>query len=213
MARRNVIRLARAALSAHLPRGSSCVNESLCSGGYRCREYNTAGLCNNQTRPLFHWYSSNGGVNYGLKFGVSRSIHATAHMSSRDFYDVLGISKNATASEIKKAYLGLAKKLHPDVNKDDPGAANKFQQLQNAYEVLKDEEKRHTFDHLGHDHDAFNSNSAEERGGAGPDFSGFRAFEDIFKNHKVESSYPEMKTIKLKKNTSCSCTRSMPRML
>nr|GMD65202.1 chaperone protein DnaJ GFA2, mitochondrial [Ipomoea batatas] len=214
MARQNVIRLARAALSAHLPRGSSSpvrhtllytrfscykcavrgdetrrlfvlqVNESLCSGG--CREYNTAAC--NQTRPLLHSYSRGANERGWLKFGLSRPdfgrtrfIHATAHMSGRDFYDVLGISKNATASEIKKAYLGLAKQLHPDVNKDDPEAAKKFQEVQKAYEVLKDEEKRQTYDQVGHD--AFNS--AEEHGGAGPGFSGFPGFEDIFKNADI----------------------------
>ncbi|KAG6424577.1 hypothetical protein SASPL_114995 [Salvia splendens] len=58
---------------------------------------------------------------------------------------------NATASEIKKAYYGLAKQLHPDTNKDDPEAEKKFQEVQKAYEVLKDEEKRQQYDQVGHE--------------------------------------------------------------
>ncbi|PKA66385.1 Chaperone protein dnaJ 1, mitochondrial [Apostasia shenzhenica] len=68
----------------------------------------------------------------------NRSFHGTRAMSARDYYDVLGVSKNATASDIKKAYYGLAKKLHPDTNKDDPDAERKFQEVQRAYEVGPD---------------------------------------------------------------------------
>ncbi|CAH9085532.1 unnamed protein product [Cuscuta epithymum] len=180
MARSNATHLARAALSSHLLREPFSVFESTCSAG--CRHYNTS-ICN-KPRPLLQSYFTNG-VNGRVSwkfeqsnayFGQTRSIHATAKMSSRDFYDVLGLNKNATASEIKKAYLGLAKQLHPDVNKDDPEAAKKFQEVQRAYEVLKDDEKRQTYDQVGHD--AFNS--AEENGGAGPGFPGSPGFEDMF---------------------------------
>ncbi|MCL7037921.1 hypothetical protein MKW94_010754 [Papaver nudicaule] len=81
---------------------------------------------------------------------TKRSIHgSTTCMSSRDYYDVLGVSKDASASDIKKAYYDLAKKLHPDVNKDDADAEAKFQELQEAYEVLKDEDKRFNYDNPG----------------------------------------------------------------
>ncbi|KAK9015473.1 hypothetical protein V6N11_006579 [Hibiscus sabdariffa] len=62
----------------------------------------------------------------------------SALLSARDYHETLGVRKNATASEIKKAYFELAKKLHPDVNKDDPKAAKKFREVYGAYEVLKD---------------------------------------------------------------------------
>ncbi|KAF7153004.1 hypothetical protein RHSIM_Rhsim01G0122200 [Rhododendron simsii] len=71
-----------------------------------------------------------------------------AFKAARDYYDTLGVSKNATASEIKKAYYGLAKQLHPDTNKNDPEAEKKFQEVQKAYEVLKDDEKRAQYDQV-----------------------------------------------------------------
>src|SRR6202034_4117327 len=64
----------------------------------------------------------------------------------RDPYDVLGVGKTANAAAIKTAYRKLAKKLHPDANKDDPKAANRFAELNAAHEILGDEDKRKAFD-------------------------------------------------------------------
>ncbi|XP_042029977.1 chaperone protein dnaJ GFA2, mitochondrial-like [Salvia splendens] len=115
--------------------------------------------------------------------GAKRSIHATAQLS-RDFYDVLGVNRNATASEIKKAYYGLAKQLHPDTNKDDQEAEKKFQDVQKAYEVLKGEEKRQQYDQVGHE--AFERAGTGEGGfdpfGGG---GGFNPFQDIFRNADI----------------------------
>lgn len=88
-------------------------------------------------------------------------------MSKRDYYEVLGISRSADAGEIKKAYLKLAKKYHPDCNKDDPESEKKFKEAAEAYEVLKDEQKKSAYDRFGH--------SAFENGGgsAGGGFGGF----------------------------------------
>lgn len=71
-------------------------------------------------------------------------------MPKRDYYDILGIDKNASQEEIKKAYRKRAMKFHPDRNSDDPEAEEKFKQASEAYEVLRDEEKRKRYDQFGH---------------------------------------------------------------
>ncbi len=86
-----------------------------------------------------------------------------------DFYNILGVSKNASDSEIKKAYRKLAIKYHPDKNPDDPKAEEKFKQAAEAYEVLGNKEKRAKYDQFGH--------SAFQGGGFG---SGGMNMEDIF---------------------------------
>lgn len=70
--------------------------------------------------------------------------------SKRDYYEVLGVSKTATAQEIKSAFRKLAKKYHPDLNKDNPDASEKFKEVQEAYEVLSDDQKRKMYDQYGH---------------------------------------------------------------
>ncbi len=92
-------------------------------------------------------------------------------MDKKDYYEVLGVSKDASQAEIKSAFRKLAKKYHPDVSKE-PDAAEKFKEAQEAYAVLSDEEKRKQYDQFGHA--AFNNNGA-----GGYDFSGFD-FSDIF---------------------------------
>ena len=69
----------------------------------------------------------------------------------RDYYEVLGVSKDADAKEIKKAYRKLAMKYHPDKNPGDKAAEEKFKEINEAYEVLSDENKRNTYDRFGHD--------------------------------------------------------------
>lgn len=103
-------------------------------------------------------------------------------MSKKDYYDVLGVSKTATADEIKKAYRKLARQYHPDVNKDNPEAAEKFKEASEAYSVLSDEQKRAQYDQFGHA--AFENGGAGGAGGFGG-FEGFGGFggggmEDIF---------------------------------
>ena len=103
--------------------------------------------------------------------------------SSRNYYDVLGVSKNADEKEIKSAFRKLAKQYHPDINKE-PGAEEKFKEIGEAYAVLSDAEKRRQYDQFGHE--AFTQGAAS--GGFGGGFGGFSAddidlssiFEDLF---------------------------------
>ncbi len=92
--------------------------------------------------------------------------------TKRDYYEVLGVTKNASVEELKKAYRKLARKYHPDVNKEDHDAEDKFKEIQEAYSVLADDDKRYQYDTYGH----------EGMNGQGFDFSGmeFNGFGDIF---------------------------------
>ena len=96
-------------------------------------------------------------------------------MADKDFYEILGVQKNASDDEIKKSYRKLAMKHHPDRNKDDKEAERKFKEAAAAYEILKDPEKRSAYDQYGHD--AFRQGGMGGGQGFG-DFSG--GFSDIF---------------------------------
>ena len=91
----------------------------------------------------------------------------------KDYYEILGVNKDASESEIKKAYRKLAIKFHPDKNPNDKTAEEKFKEISSAFEVLKDPDKRRKYDQFGHD--AFKGGNS---GSAGVD--PFDLFRDVF---------------------------------
>ena len=112
-------------------------------------------------------------------------------MSKRDYYEVLGVTKNASTSEIKKAYRKAAVEHHPDKNPDDPSAEERFKEVSEAYEILSNDEKRSTYDRYGHS--AFSGPSGP-RGGdpfdifkevfGGGSGSGGGIFDELFGNSR-----------------------------
>ncbi|XP_004514938.1 chaperone protein dnaJ GFA2, mitochondrial [Cicer arietinum] len=188
MVRSNGVKLLRSLSPKLLRNADKSTYEGVLQRGYR-----TLNSGFRDPSKVFGNYFSNVGDGVNLKncvllgaintyFGASRSIHGSASLA-RDYYEVLGVSKNASSSEIKKAYYGLAKKLHPDTNKDDPEAEKKFQEVSMAYETLKDEEKRQQYDQVGHD--AFVNQESNGFGGSG----GFNPFEQIFRDHDFVNSF------------------------
>lgn len=109
---------------------------------------------------------------------ISKRLFATAKPKLKQkpktcFYKVLGVSKHATKDEIKRSFRELAKKFHPDLNRDDPMAESKFKEASEAHEVLEDEEKRRLYDSYGHD--GMDPQFSEEYN---PDISGFSVYDD-----------------------------------
>ncbi|WP_028060140.1 molecular chaperone DnaJ [Candidatus Solirubrobacter pratensis] len=90
----------------------------------------------------------------------------------RDYYEVLGVPRDADEATIKKSFRRLARELHPDVNAHDPDAEEKFKEAAEAYEVLSDAERRQTYDAYGHD--------GLRTGGFSPNFEGFGSISDLF---------------------------------
>src|SRR5262249_23819012 len=96
----------------------------------------------------------------------------SASQMPRDYYEVLGLPRDAPDAEIKKAFRKLARELHPDVNSHDPQAEEKFKEAAEAYEVVADADRRATYDRYGHE--------GLRSGGYAPNFDSFGSVADIF---------------------------------
>lgn len=99
---------------------------------------------------------------------------------AKDFYQTLGVDKTASKDELKKAYRKLAMKYHPDQNKDNPEAEAKFKEINEAYDILKDDQKRAAYDQFGEA--AFDGSMGGGAGGFQGGFGGAGAFSDIFED-------------------------------
>ncbi|HHN68306.1 MAG TPA: molecular chaperone DnaJ, partial [Thermopetrobacter sp.] len=99
-------------------------------------------------------------------------------MAKRDYYEILGVSRSCTEQELKVAFRRLAKKYHPDANRDDPDAEARFKEINEAYEVLRDPQKRAAYDRFGHE--AFANGGGHPGGGGGGPFGFGADFADIF---------------------------------
>eukprot|EP00985_Skeletonema_marinoi_P005753 scaffold2497_cov91-Skeletonema_marinoi.AAC.2 len=152
------------------------------SGEHR-RHFSSVGSAHQQR--LYRQINNNN--NFRSNAGNSSAPHAsssttnTAHRraflssSKRDFYDVLSVGRGSDKGEIKKAYHKLAKKYHPDTNKDDKTAADKFKEATEAYEVLSDDKQRQLYDSYGHAGVDPNAGFGGGPGGGNP-FEGFGGF-------------------------------------
>ncbi|BES98890.1 tumorous imaginal discs [Nesidiocoris tenuis] len=127
------------------------------------------GQCtSSKSSVLVHLKSCENQVAQRLLVPSARSFHLGLPLfAKRDYYEVLGVSKNASAKEVKKAYYQLAKKYHPDTNKNDPNSAKKFQEVSEAYEVLSDDSKRKQYDQWGTTSEQMNREGAGGGAGAG----------------------------------------------
>ena len=99
-------------------------------------------------------------------------------MEKADYYETLGIERNATADDLKKAYRKAAMKYHPDRNPDSVEAETKFKEVNEAYEILSDNQKRAAYDQFGHA--AFENTGTGSNGGRGAGFDFASGFADIF---------------------------------
>lgn len=119
-----------------------------------------------------HWSPSAGTVRPFALGGAPLLFSAVVATSSRDYYEILGIGRDADEAAIKKAFRRLAREHHPDVNQGDASAEERFKEIAEAYEVLSDAERRQVYDRYGRE-------GLDSRGFSS-DFSGFGSFGDLF---------------------------------
>lgn len=141
--------------------GGGVISHGCCTN---CRPLNSGS-------PSSALFATNKQRNTGTIIQTTRWISTGNALLKKDYYNLLGVAKNASAKEIKKAYYQLAKKYHPDTNKGDPDSSRKFQEVSEAYEVLSDDTKRREYDTYGQ-----TSEQMGRAGGGGPAGHGPQGF-------------------------------------
>eukprot|EP00963_Diacronema_lutheri_P001534 scaffold100_cov323-Pavlova_lutheri.AAC.35 len=159
-------------------------------GGQTHRRYlwvgKTPGIPTNLSQTFRRTDGNHTWKKVGTEAHPMRSFASSSSSSNRtkvkDYYELLGVPRDASDSQIKRSYYALAKKYHPDTNKGDPEAEARFQEVQKAYETLRDKQKRSTYDQMGHE--AYehvekggggNYDPSEGAGGGGP-YGGFEGY-------------------------------------
>ena len=113
--------------------------------------------CQTQSNSAFHavnlsCHVSSNWTTYHCQLSARRSFRSSSALcKKKSFYEVLGVSQSATKEEIKAKYREMAKKCHPDLNRDDKNAEKKFREITEAYEVLESDSRRQTYDNYGHE--------------------------------------------------------------
>ncbi|XP_057532358.1 chaperone protein dnaJ 1, mitochondrial isoform X2 [Amaranthus tricolor] len=146
-------------------------------------------FCSYRYIDRINWNLFNGAV-YTFPL-TKRHFHATGSLqaSERSYYDILGVSNDASRDEIRKAFHGLAKKYHPDTNKNNPSAKRKFQEITDAYEILRDSKKRAQYDmslKVGSDY-ARDDSGGWSSENAQYDFSDAEKFRTAYRTHFSDS--------------------------
>ncbi|XP_022773110.1 chaperone protein dnaJ 1, mitochondrial-like isoform X1 [Durio zibethinus] len=170
MGRFNWLRLCRPHWASTMP------VESAIDGGGGVTKFSTLFQSLNRERAL---HSCSFGIGKPVDFTATgmplreRYFHATGSCCSakQDYYEIIGVPKNATRDEIKQAYRALAKKYHPDANKNNPSAKRKFQEITDAYKTLQDSEKRREYDRK------MRARSSEDMEYGANDAEGFRFYD------------------------------------
>ena len=145
---------AASAASSLLNTGPSCSSSSAVGGNTNAHGHAIASGRSIHIHARSSWPAA-GGDKFDNKPPLSSfkkigPVRVLSSGSKKDFYDVLGVARGSDKGTIKKAYFKLAKQYHPDTNKDDEKAADKFKEVTEAYEVLSDDKQRELYDQFGH---------------------------------------------------------------
>ena len=156
------------AASANVFSNNTNINESFHSDSRRCIHILSNSLLNKYKNKNIHASSKETLILNNYRNSTKETIRSFSSDSKRDLYEVLGVPRSSDKGEVKKAYFKLAKKFHPDTNKDDEKAADKFKEATAAYETLSDDKQRKLYDQFGHAATDPNFQQQQQQGGGNP---------------------------------------------